>query len=236
MFNPDPRIETLAITPQHACYVIDDALREPRRWVEFAAGHAAEFTDSPHNAYPGAELRMDDAVTAQLDAFFATHLRRRLGARRTLRCYSRLSLVTRDPATLQPRQSIPHADRLEVEPGQRLAASVLYLFEDPGLGGTSFYRPKRPLPEIAQLLRDSARLDADTFEARHGIAPGYPTSSDWFDKVLTVPARFNRLIFYDGSLFHAGEISAPQRLDPDPHRGRLTLNGFFICRRALSAG
>lgn len=234
MFNPHPRIESIAITPQHRCHVIDDALIEPQRWLDAALERAAEFSDSAHNAFPGPELRLPDATSAQLDAFFTAHLRRRLGVRRTLRCYSRLSLVVRAREALQPRQCIPHVDRLEVEPGQRLAASVLYLFDDPGLGGTSFYRPRRPWPETVQLLQDAAQLPSDDFHTRYDLPRDYPDDSAWFEKLATVPARHNRLIFYDGGLFHAGEIRAPERLHPDPRRGRLTFNGFFVCRRSLA--
>ena len=56
-------------------------------------------------------------------------------------------------------------------------------------------------------------------------------ADDWFEKVGTVPPRWNRVIFYDGSLFHCSDIPEPGRLSPDPRQGRLTLNGFFTCRR-----
>lgn len=234
MFNPQPRIQSLPIAGGHLCHVIDDALLEPERWVEYAATRAAQLQDSSHNAYPGPELRMPDDISAQLDTFFATHVRRLFGARRTLRMYSRLSLATRAPGALDPRQWICHVDRLGVEPGQCIAASVLYLFRDPSLGGTNFYLPTRPLPEIAQLIQDSAHLAADAFAARYGLHAGYMTGSNaYFDKVLTVPARWNRLIFYSGSVFHSGDITAPEKLSADPRTGRLTLNGFFTCTRAL---
>jgi hypothetical protein len=42
------------------------------------------------------------------------------------------------------------------------------------------------------------------------------------------------LIFYSGTVFHSGHITAPERLCDDPRRGRLTLNGFFTCRRNLA--
>ena len=43
---------------------------------------------------------------------------------------------------------------------------------------------------------------------------------------------FNRLLFYDGgAVFHGSDIAAPERLSDDPSRGRLTWNGFFVCRR-----
>jgi len=234
MFNPAPHIETVRLGPRHACIVIDDALDDPDAWVARAARHAAAFREAPGNAYPGPELPLPDTITVQLAAVFAQHARERLGARRTLRSHSRLSLTVRAPRELQPRQWLPHVDRLEAVAGQGIAASVLYLFRDESLGGTSFYRPRRPLPEIARLVQDSARLDPAAFRDRYDIAPGYPDASAWFDKLATIPARYNRLIFYDGTVFHAGEIRAPERLAPDPATGRLTLNGFFLCRRRLS--
>lgn len=234
MFNPDPRIQRVPILAGHDCLVIDDALLEPARLVSFAQTHRTSFDDSAYNAYPGIELTLPDAVSARLDEFFARHIRGRLGARRTLRMYSRLALVTRRPEQLQPRQWICHRDRMEIEPGRTVAACVLYLFHDASLGGTSFFRPLRPALQIDQLVHASGVMPGDEFSTRFGIAPGYPLGSNaWFEKRLTVPAAFNRLIFYDGMLFHAGDISAPDRLSDDPAVGRLTLNGFFTCRKAV---
>ncbi len=234
LFNPDPHVQVFPLGGGHACYVVDDALREPDRWVDYAVEQRERFLDQPHNAYPGPELRMPEAMSAQLDLFFAAHIRRQLGARRTLRMYSRLSMVTRAPHELRPLQWICHVDRLEVEPGQCLAASVLYLFGDESLGGTSFYAPRRPLDQIARLVQDSTTMAATAFTDAYGVQPGYMTGSNqWFEKIATVPPRWNRLIFYNGGLFHSGDIAAPDKLDSDPRKGRLSLNGFFVCRRSL---
>ena len=236
LFNPRPRIDAVAITPQQTCWVIDDALADPRAWVDFAARQRDRFEDSQRNAYPGPELALSAPITQALEAFFSQHLRDRLGMRRVQRTTARLSLTTRAPHDLQPRQSICHVDRLDMQPGQRIAACVLYLFEDPALGGTSFFMPRRPLGELAPLLRDSASMTADGFHARHGIAPGYMVdSNDWFQRVATVPARFNRLIAYSGTVFHSGDIRRPDLLTDDVRDGRLALNGFFLGSRPLSA-
>ena len=86
------------------------------------------------------------------------------------------------------------------------------------------------------MLADAAALDPPVFRTKYGLPGGYMTASNaWFEKVLTVPARFNRLIVYEGTLFHSGEIAHPELLDADPRRGRLSLNGFFICTRSLAA-
>ena len=233
MFNPRPRIQSLPITAHHACHVIDDALLEPEALVDIAVRERARFAKAPHNAYPGVELRMPEAFSTRLDDFFRQHLRARLGARRTLRMYSRLSLVTLPPSALEPRQCICHRDRLMTEPRQVALASVLYLFRDASLGGTSFYVPRRGMRETEELLADSARLPMAEFTRRYGVPQAYLNdSNDWFERVLQVPARWNRMIFYDGGMFHSGDITAPGRLSDDPRSGRLSLNGFFTCSRA----
>jgi hypothetical protein len=235
LFNPDPVVETISIGGRPLCHVIDNALLEPERWVDFAATNRHAFRDSPQNAFPGPELPLPDAALMQLDGFFSRHLRQRFEVRRTLRLNARLSIASRRPEELQPRQWLCHVDRLRSERGQRALASVLYLFADETLGGTGFYRPRRPLDEIAQLMDEAAVLPAAEFGARHGLHPAYMTASNaWFEKIAVVPPRWNRLIFYSGTVFHSGDITAPERLCDDPRSGRLTLNGFFTCRRNLA--
>lgn len=235
MFNPHPCIETVPIGGRHVCCVIDDALLDPEALVAHAVAQRGAFVETGHNAYPGPELRMPDDFSAQLNAFFSTHVRRYLDARRTERMYSRLALTAMPAERLSPAQSICHVDRLSVDPGQCVVAGVLYLFHDPRLGGTSFYAPKRPPEEIVPLVLESSQLDAAAFEAKYGLRTGYMTASNaWFEKVASVPARWNRLIFYTGTIFHSGEIAHPELLTDDPRTGRLTLNGFFTCRRSVA--
>ena len=56
----------------------------------------------------------------------------------------------------------------------------------------------------------------------------------YFERIASVPAAWNRLIVYDGGLFHSADVDRPELLSADPARGRLTLNGFFSCRRNAS--
>ena len=236
MFNPHPRVQVVPITPRHACYVIDDALLEPERWVEFAIGHRDEFLDKPRNAFPGPELPLPEAELSRIADFFARHARSPLGGRRTLSSLARLSLTTRAPAELRPLQWLCHVDRMGVPPGQLVAACVLYLFEDERLGGTSFYMPKRPVAQIAALMEAAASTAPAPFAEQYGIVPGYMTASNaWFERVRTIPPRWNRMIFYSGTVLHSGDIRHPELLTDDPRRGRLAINGFFTCSRALEA-
>ncbi len=231
MFHPSPRIQE-QVFPGGRCWVVDGALLEPDALVQRAAAGRARFAPAPFNAYPGLEWHMGPDVAAPLADFFLLHLRQRLGARRTLGHYSRLSLATLQPHALGPLQRLCHRDRFGVPSGQCAIACTLYLFKDPALGGTSFYSPRQPIEETDSLMRRWHAMDRDTLTHELGTAPGYITDGNrYFERVGVVPAAFNRAVFYDGSQFHSSHITEPQRLTDDPTRGRLTLNGFFICRR-----
>lgn len=232
LFNPRPRILRQDFPNGQSCLVIDDALLQPELLRQYAADHRTDFFYSGLAAYPGIELPMPDDFNAQLDAFFMRHVRSLLGARRTLRMYSRLAMVTTPPEKLLPRQSICHRDGPWITPGQTIAASVLYLFEDASLGGTNFYAPKVSQREADLLVHDASTMDSEAFAGKHGIAPGYMAgSNDYFERIGNVPAKWNRMIFYDGRIFHSGEVGSPLALNGDPMTGRLTLNGFFTCSR-----
>jgi Family of unknown function (DUF6445) len=152
-----------------------------------------------------------------------------LGLRRVVPVSGRLSMVTLQPEALSPLQRLCHRDRLFVDEREGAVAGVLYLFDAPALGGTNFFRPRLPPQDIERLMQSAA---AGAGEAA-SLPPGYLTRSNpWFEFVRAVPARWNRLIFYDGSQFHGSHIEHPGLLSADPRRGRLTINLFFTARRA----
>ena len=232
MFAPNPVIERVSIAGEQVCYVVDNALLEPQRMVDYAIAHHESFAMAPFNAYPGLEFHLPAALSAQLDDFFRLHIRRHLHGRRTLQMYSRLSMVTLAPHQLSPIQRLCHRDRMGVPPDQCVAASVLYLFKDESLGGTSFFIPKGSPAETESLMRVAATAEPATFTAEKGVAPGYLVDSNaHFERICTVPAKWNRMIFYDGSQFHTPDIRAPEKLAANMLAGRLTLNGFYTCRR-----
>lgn len=225
MFNPRPTVRYVPITGGHTCAVVDDFLLDPQRLIAHAVAQRDQFAIDSSNFYPGPELGLPKEFAFALDEFFMLHVRRSLGARRTVSVSGRLSLATLTGNALSGLQRLCHRDAAAFPPGEGLAASVAYLFDAPSMGGTSFYVPKHSLEETAALLRRVADGDVE-------IAPGYMTASnEWFEQVATVPAKFNRVIFYNGTVFHAAQIERPQLLTGDPATGRLTLNGFFRYRR-----
>jgi len=232
IFNPRPRIERVALDNGAFVYVVDDALLEPERYVEWAAINAEAFRPVDFNAYPGTYVLLPDPVDEALRQYFTAHMRGLFDARRLEQMHCRLSMVTLPPHALRPYQWLCHSDRYDLDAARSIQASVLYLFKDASLGGTSFYAPAKSAEETRQLFRDSAELSGEAFAQRYGLQPGYMHASNaYFTQIGSVPARWNRLIFYDGSLLHSGSIDAPEKLSGDPRTGRLTFNGFFICRR-----
>lgn len=231
-FNPAPRVSAVPIAPGEFCFVVDEALANPEGLVGWAA--TQQFGPPAGFPYPGVMVDAPPAVSAMVGDYFAQYVCRRLGGQRTLSTTVRLSLVTLSPRELRPVQWQCHRDRLGPAPKDiRLAAMVAYLFHDPGLGGTSFYRSLQSDAETERMINDAGRMSATEFSARYGLESGYLSGSNrYFERLAQIPAAWNRLLFYNGDLFHSGDIAAPDRLSGDPRRGRLTLNGFFTCRAA----
>ena len=237
LFNPNPTIRIVPIPGHKPCIVIDDFLLDPQSAMDFADHQQQHFTAAPKNAFPGLEMRMPDDFSSLLNDFFILHIKKLLGARRTLSMFSRLSMITLQPHELAPNQRICHQDQLTEFPQLCFAASVLYLFKNPAMGGTSFYAPKVSPSEIERLSSaSSASLTATLPEPEPGAQDHtYITqSSAQFELICTIPAVWNRVIFYDGRIFHSGHITNPELLSSNPTQGRLTLNGFFPCRKSGS--
>lgn len=236
-FNPRPQVEVLRFGNGGYCCVIDDFVRFPDEWVRYAVARRAQFAPAAPSGYPGISLAIDLGAAHAMREFFGFHMRRYFDARRLVQMVCRYSLVTLAPWELRPAQWICHQDPPLGDPSLTRQASVLYLFHDDSLGGTSFYEPTRSFAETAQLFADALALDAPQFTERYGIQPSYLCDSNaYFTRTATVPARWNRAVFYSGALLHTGQITAPERLTADPATGRLTVNFFFSSRRKLSAG
>jgi hypothetical protein len=230
-FNPDPQIGVSQIDREQVCIVVDNALSKPDGLLDWAA--AQTFEPARDYPYPGLVLEAPAAITQLVGEHFAQYARGKLRARRTQSATVRLSLVTVPPEQLDPIQWQCHRDRLAVDPDRVIfAAMVLYLFRNPALGGTSFYRPLQDGEQIERMNADCLALSAAEFGARYGLSAGYMVDSNpYFERIGRVPAAWNRMIYYDGGLFHSGDIGEPSRLSADPRAGRLTLNGFFTCSR-----
>jgi hypothetical protein len=232
MFNPRPTLRHFQIDNSETCVVVDNFFSDPEAIKAHSVSQRSQFAMAPNSYYPGPELALPTSVTGELEQFFNQHVRATLGARRTLAATTRLSIVATRADQLKPLQRLCHRDATNLAPSEGAAAMVAYLFKDSRLGGTSFYMPRRPMDEIAAMMRLARDMDTASFSNLLGQESAYPTTSNaWFEHVLHVPAAWNRAIFYDGTVFHSGHITAPELLDVDPAKGRLTMNAFIRTRK-----
>ena len=229
-FNPSPALRSVPLPGGSEVVVIDDVLLDPDGLVAWARERS--FVPPRNFPYPGLIVDAPVGLSARFADYFAQHARTRLQARRTLAHNVRLSMVTTPPRELDPRQWQCHRDEVSLDPTIVFVASVLYLFREPALGGTSFYRPRQSPAATDRILLDSQTLSPAQFTERYGVQPGYMDGGNpYFDCVARLPAAWNRMILYDAGTFHSGDISRPDLLTTDPATARLTLNGFFTCRR-----
>ena len=220
---------------RHFCLVIDDAVLEPERLVQHSISRRNDFGAVDFSYYPGTYLMAPDESVATMAEYFQWRVRRHFDSRRVVDLILRYSMVTLPLTALRPIQWVCHRDDVGLDPGLSMQASVLYLFRDERLGGTSFYVPTRPKAEIEALFTDTRQMTPDAFAAKYGMAPAYMhAGNEYFRCIGSVAPKWNRLIFYDGGMLHSSAIPEPERLTSDPATGRLTLNGFFTSRRNLS--
>ena len=230
--NPAARLQTMQLADGSRVCVVDDFVQDPDALVALAQSQAARFEQRPGHPYPGPQLDLPGALADELDAWFQRQLSAGFRAGRPTGIYARFSRVTREPDSLDARQRICHRDDSGLPPGEMVCAGVHYLFRDEALGGTVFFRSLMTEDHTRQFMRDAGTLDADQFGSRYGIAPGYMTESNrYFEVIGRVPAKWNRAVFYDGGLFHSGDIRGPSRAAYREEPGRLTINAFFKSHR-----
>lgn len=212
-------------------------MKDPDFWFKVAIEQADDFTlagNGKFPAYPGVELHMSDEINEAIAQFFLQHIRSKLNARRLIHAVSRFSMTSLQSEQLRPAHCLCHRDVGGPE-GSMKAACVLYLFKDENYGGTSFYAPKKSENETAKLVHDSLHMGAQDFEEKYGVKQTYMQGSNaYFEQIGSVPAKWNRIVFYDGHIHHTADIVDDKRLSIDPRVGRLTINGFFTCTKKAS--
>jgi len=230
--NSHAGIRREAISEDHHCVIVDDFLCDPNELIDFAADHAREFSRAK-SYYPGIFLGINEDAMTDIYRFIRFRMTKQFPfLRSSLRLSSFLSMVTLLPNELSAVQRICHTDA-ELDSGRVPYAALLYLFDDEGLGGTSFFKYKKKY----ELLKNVEALGSeDPEKARNYLLDNFPTfrkparymteSNEIAKLVCTIPPRFNRLIFYSGRIPHNAAISAPDLLSNDVRTGRLTLNIF----------
>jgi hypothetical protein len=141
------------------------------------------------------------------------------------------SIVTTPPDKLAYLQRIPHSDSaLRTE-----LAMVHYLFKR-DLGGTAFYRHRKTGFEYIDLHRRATYLEIIEQEKNGPDSPasGYINGSTaLYEQISAQDGVFNRLLMYRRPSLHSGSIAPDFLPEPDPRKGRLSINGFLTGNAAI---
>jgi len=229
--NPQLEFQASKVTDDQICVVIDDFLQNPREVVEYACTHADQFV-MPERAYPGLVLPVSNRLVSGLNQFIQREMSRMFPfCRGGINFHTQYSITTLQPENFTWIQRLCHTDP-RLEAGRINYAALLYLFDNPDMGGTGFYRWKDPefWQEMTALQREVPDAGLDVLKEKFQMfrdPPCYMTESNEAAVLLDkVPAKFNRLVFYSGELPHSAYISDSGLLSSDPTGGRLTLNCF----------
>ncbi|MFX4227954.1 MAG: DUF6445 family protein [Porticoccaceae bacterium] len=227
--NPEINLHELESGQKYA--IVDNFLADPHSVIENFSEQINKIVFEPlGHPSRGPDMRLDEIQ--EIQGFMRSRLSRLFPFHRaSIRLKAFFSNVALKPEELSVYHRMCHIDP-RISPKHQTYAGVIYLFDNPDLGGTGFYRWKNK--EIAanafqMALKDHAA--ALRYLEQHSEVfrkpPEYMTSSNEIAEFITaVPAKFNRMVFYNGELPHSGHITHPELLNPDPLKGRLTLNFF----------
>ena len=214
--------------------VIDDFLSDAQGAVEIAKA-IEPFAPERATAYPGLrhQLTPDQsqgaAYVRAVLAAAAPVVCRMYGVRSFDIVEASFSIVTRRPADLEPRQRLPHFDSFDPDH----VAILHHLHRLPDTG-TAFYRHSRTGFETASEARRSALEVAwaqDQIDYGDPKAAFAAESDGRYERIFSVAGRFNRLLVYQGALFHSGILPPDFAFDSNPATGRLTGTIFLKLNR-----
>ncbi|MDG1234525.1 MAG: DUF6445 family protein [Pseudomonadales bacterium] len=228
--NPNLTIEINPISEGNDCVVVDNFLADPDKAVAYASQNAAEFSSA--SAYPGVIYPPEALLMDEIYRFIRKKLNKPLSFHRgSVKFSTYFAMASLSPDELTCLQRLCHTDP-KLSKGRRNIAALLYLFNNPSLGGTGFYRWKEK-----QAILDATAISQETpdkvlpflqekFETFRAPAKYITQSNEIAELLQAVPARFNRLIVYAGDIPHSAFIEEPDLLTTDVSTGRLTLNCF----------
>ena len=209
--------------------IIDGGFADPTAIAAAAAARASFSREGiTQGGYPGIQAPAPAAYVHALltiaDAALGVVFGAAGGTVGEVSC--RFSLVTRDPATLDPLQTVPHVD---VADPARFA--VLHFLCDGSFGGTAFYRQAET--GLEQVHRDDWPAYAAARDRAMTQSSGYPgTETPGYVQTAAIPVRMDRILVYRSHTLHSGIIRPGRAHSADPCTGRLTGNLFARYRTA----
>ena len=230
--NAGASIRRQAISGDHYCVIVDDFLQDPHELIDFAANRSVEFSKAK-SYYPGLFIDVNDDAMTDIHHFIRFQMTKHFPfLRDDLKLSTFLAMATFKPDELSEVQRMCHTDPAP-DPSRKPYAALIYLFENEELGGTSFFNYRKKY-DLLKEVEAMGREDPD--KALEFLLENFPTfrkdadymteSNEIAELLRTIPARFNRMIFYSGQIPHSAAITAPELLSKDIRKGRLTLNVF----------
>ncbi|KXI27070.1 DUF6445 family protein [Paraglaciecola hydrolytica] len=225
MINPDNQVlHHLVGNEKQPVVVVDDFLQNADSLIDYAlqSGGVAPA----RGFYPGirsaAPQRYNEILLDFVGAHIAPYFSQSADSLKS--CESYFSMVTTPVQQLSVFQSVPHFDR----PAVTDIAAILYLCDEKH-GGTSLYRHKKTGFEYINKQRLSGYLQTQQQEFQlEGQPRGYMNAdSPCYERIMSVDAKFNRIVFYRCSSLHSGNIGHDYAFDTDPRTGRFTLTSFI---------
>jgi hypothetical protein len=223
-----PDIQSVNIGGQSIVFV-DNFLQDPQVLVEAACQSRFEpsATRAEQKGYPGLRAAAPAAYTQTLTELLDPLIKVNFQVPEQLDIkvgLSAFSLTTTRPDELGPLQRTPHFDAST----PHCMAALLYLC-DKTHGGTGFYRHNATGCQRITAENREHYLDVYHQEVNRRVPPAryFDRSDEQFTFLGMIPARFNRLVVYPGSLLHSACINPAGSLSNDPRQGRLTVNTFY---------
>ncbi len=226
--NPEADLQVLDIG-EHQALMIDNFLLDPDAMLTLAC--QSRFDRYPGYAeqkgYPGlralAPSDYSACITDFLEPIIKAHFQvpEHMALRKSVCAFS---LTTMPAQELGPLQRTPHFDSST----PHHMAVLLYLCNERH-GGTGFYRHKAT---GLQQITDSTREHyLDVYYAEiNALRPAqryFDGGNEHFDFLGMIPARYNRLVIYRGSLLHTACVNPAISINAQADSGRLTVNTFY---------
>jgi hypothetical protein len=226
--NPDYKLQRVPIpgTSLHA-FVIDKFIFNMDAVLHFALNIAyfkPMFSDN--TLFPGMRDKMPMPYTRLLKCFFEKLILPELKVQSSYQSNfhsSLLSLVTCPPSDLAVNQKMPHVDSCNSND----YAFVHYLSSQ-SHGGTSFYcyKPKQLIELKSEHKPVLTEMITKVSYSPEEHSSYITSSTSIFEKILTVEAKFNRLVIYPANVLHSANLASKKSYCGDMNQGRLSISSF----------
>lgn len=209
---------------QQPVLVVDNFLSDPAYLVEYCAQHTT--LNRVDASYPGLRASVPDRYIQLIYCYLRDAICTAFSINDSMVKHVKAdySMVLTPVKQLKLAQCLPHYDSLIASE----LAAVHYLCGS-DKGGTSLYRHRGTGFEYVDSSRAAIYTETLTGEVNDTPYPqGYMNGGNHlFEQTASYEAKFNRMIIYRCTSLHSGNIAPDFLFDPNPRKGRLTINTFI---------